>query len=137
MADVSLPLAGTWKVRALAVVNVAYAALLVAASIVPPSTVQIQSISDTASHGLAYGLQGVLLFALLVGRLAAPGPAAVAAVAGATLFGAFTESIQSVLATRSAEWHDLLADALGAGAGVALGLVMHAVANRRSRGSAP
>jgi VanZ family protein len=126
-----------WKVRALAVVNVAYAALLVAASIVPPSAVQIQSISDTASHGLAYGLQAVLLFALLVGRRAAPGRAAVAAVAGATLFGAFTESIQSVLATRSAEWHDLLADALGAGVGVALGLVTHALATRCSRGSAP
>ncbi len=42
-------------------------------------------------------------------------------------YGGAIEGIQSLIPYRSAEWGDFIANAIGAGLGVAIGLVLHAL----------
>lgn len=77
-------------------------------------------LQDKLGHLVAFaGMQVVLLRAL---SFVAPGhrlmPQALGAAAAASALGGMLELWQSLLPTRSAEWLDLLADALGALLGV-------------------
>ncbi len=79
--------------------------------------------ADKVQHGVAFaGLVGL-------GCLGQLRPL-VRLCAGLLLLGAAIEVAQSFTATRSAEWADLLADAIG----IAIGSLAAAVAQRRSSG---
>jgi VanZ family protein len=70
-------------------------------------------VPDTFAHAAAYGLQaGMLLW--LLSRELTTGQAFVFAWLGATLYGLVTELAQLLVAARSFEVSDMVADAVGA-----------------------
>ena len=61
---------------------------------------------DKANHALAFGAMALL------GRWAYPRNTA-AILLGLLVYGGLIEALQSLTATRTADWHDLLADSIG------------------------
>ena len=87
-------------------------------SLVPPDSVVVQTSADKVGHGLAYAVLGVLAaFAMRSNR---PVPV----WGGLVVFGLVIECVQGLGGQRAFEWLDLVADAVGAWAGLALGLWM-------------
>ncbi len=85
-------------------------------SLVPSDQAMVQTSADKLGHGIAYLVLGFLAaLALRRGRPAA-------AWAGLLGFGLAIEVAQGLGGTRSFEWLDLLADAVGAWLGIVLGL---------------
>lgn len=76
---------------------------------------------DKANHALAFAAVGA------AARLAFPAARTPSLVAGGMAYGAFIEIVQSQVPGRSAEWADLLADAVG----LALGLMLPGLRPRR------
>jgi VanZ family protein len=113
---------------------VGYMALIFFASSVPGDQLP-GHFWDKAVHVLVYGGLGVLfLLPLAEGRIdAVTTRVAAAAVLLATLYGVFDEIHQAFTPERSPDWHDLLADFLGASLGVIVMLMLLAVW-RRARG---
>lgn len=95
-------------------------ALLVPGSAAPSSRAWLRALeqagADKAVHFLLFGV-----LAALLGRWRSSGgfgaPLLVAVLA-ATVYGALTEALQAVVPGRSPEWIDLVADGVGALAGV-------------------
>jgi VanZ family protein len=98
--------------------NLVYAGVLVALGMVPDLPPFGKDVPDDLPHGAAYALQAVLLYCLVKTRLGAAA-GAVSAAAGATKFGGFVEILQLLQPARTFEGEDVLANAVGAGAGVA------------------
>ena len=96
-----------------------YMAGIFAASSVPDLG-ELPAMSDKSWHALAYsGLGALVAFALAEGRpLRLSWGRALVAVAIATVYGATDEWHQSFVPGRAADAADLLADAIGAAAGV-------------------
>jgi VanZ family protein len=87
---------------------------------------------DKAVHFLVYGGLGVLfLLPLAEGRIdAVTTRVAAVAVLLATLYGVFDEIHQAFTPERTPDWHDLLADFLGASLGVIVMLMLLAAWTR-------
>jgi len=100
-------------VAVLLLVNLLYAALLVAGGLVPDLPANTGQIPDVILHGTAYGLQTLLLFCLLYPVMKSPRAILVAAVC-ATIFGAIVETSQLMQPNRSVEFKDVIANATGA-----------------------
>jgi len=94
-------------------VNILYAALLVAGGLLPDLPGGGGGIPDVVLHGSAYGLQAALLSWVLASRMR-PLRAIITAVLCATLFGAMVETLQVLQPARSVELKDVLANAVGA-----------------------
>jgi VanZ family protein len=93
--------------------NIVYAAILVRAALMArPYRVPVLGQMDWIAHGLAYGIQTVLLF-LLTRRTSAQRPALVAAATGALIFGTAVEHLQLLQPTRYFQFTDLIANAVG------------------------
>jgi VanZ family protein len=103
--------ARTHGLQLLVVLNVVYAVLLVV-SAVSPRAPGATAIPDEVTHAFAYGLQAVLLIRLLSETQPFP-RALVIGCLGALGLGVFTECLQLLQPTRSAESTDILADAIG------------------------
>ena len=70
---------------------------------------------DKITHGLAFGMLAALIYmALRAGHGWRPGSAAWGAWLLATLYGGADELHQLFVPTRLSDWHDWLADAMGA-----------------------
>ena len=98
----------------------------------------MKGVPDVLSHAAAYAVLGATILRGLAGahRAGATARAALLAAVLAAAYGAADEFHQSFVPGRSAELRDVLADALGAAAGAALGWgwsVLHSV---RTRGHA-
>lgn len=103
------------------VCNLGYASLLVVAALIPrvPSVIPAVPEQDLLAHSAAYGLQAVLLMWLFrYGRLNKTSLAMLFAFTGAAIFGLFTELLQTVHPSRSAELSDFVADVIGAAVAV-------------------
>jgi VanZ family protein len=76
--------------------------------------------ADKLVHALVYAILGVLIFRAANRTWPARARAATAALAItiATLYGISDELHQLFTPNRSADWHDVVADAIGAAAGV-------------------
>jgi len=96
--------------------RLAFVALLLGVlvlSLLPPSAGSVVTIGwDKANHASAFFALGVL------GMAAYPGRSAMLA-AGLLGYGALVELLQGLTTWRSAEWNDLLADAVGIGGALA------------------
>jgi VanZ family protein len=104
----SIPVALRWTA------NAGYAAVLVSLALHPsPTSILSVSVSDWLAHGIAYGVQTMLVYWALVPNLGTR-PAIVTACAGATVFGAVTEGLQMLQPGRLVEARDLVANAGGA-----------------------
>ena len=101
-------------------------------ALMPPTPRMPSTGWDKSNHLLAFGTLALL------GRRAWP-RRAVAWLAGLLLaYGGLIEILQSFTPDRSAEWADLLADALGIGCGLALaGLLAWRPGGRRAGPAAP
>ncbi len=110
--------------------NLVYAMALVLLAYIPhvPAPLGVR-VPDVVAHGAAYGLQALLLLALL-SRLTSPVVGALGAWLGTGAFGGLTELVQFLQPTRAPQVSDLAADCVGATVAVALGLAVLA----RSRG---
>jgi VanZ family protein len=108
----------------LAAVNLVYATVLIVLAYIPhiPAPLGVR-VSDVVAHGVAYGLQALLLL-MLLRRLASPAVAALGACLGTGVFGGLTELVQFLQPTRATQLSDLAADCLGAAIAVALGSVV-------------
>jgi len=104
--------------QALVALNVIYAALLAVLAISPRAP-GASEVPDGLAHAVAYGIQAILLYAMLVQKWPS-GQALVTGCLGATAFGALTEGLQMLQPTRSTEVMDIVADACGALAAAAL-----------------
>ena len=82
-------------------------------------------VSDALVHGVAYGVQTLLLFWMLRAVLQ-PLNALLGAVLGAGLYGALVEALQFLQPTRAVEAGDLAANFAGVGVGCAVILVFRA-----------
>ena len=93
--------------------NCFYALLLIGLALIPrvPSIPGLSS-SDFLAHALAYGFQGGLLFWLF--EASSQERAAPWAFFGASGFGVLTEVFQLFSPVRHFEYHDMVADAVGA-----------------------
>jgi len=113
------------------VANVAYATILVVAAVTSDLPGPARQVPDVVSHAVAYGIQAMLLYALLMDGL--PHRAALlCAWCGAIAFGLLTEGLQALHPIRTTELKDIAANACGATvATVALALVSF----RREQGS--
>jgi VanZ family protein len=107
------------------VCNLACAVLLVISALAPrpPVAVAAIEVSDLLMHGVAYGVQALLMLWLLA-ALTEPARAMAGAWLVATLLGLATELLQMLQPARSAEVRDLVADGVGAAVAVALGWVL-------------
>jgi VanZ family protein len=115
----------------LLVLNLSYAATVAALSLAAaPPRVPVLSTTDWLAHGLAYGLQVVLLHGLFR-RLVGSAAAIAAAGAVALAFGATMEALQLLQPSRYFEGRDLAANAVGVGCAVA-GLAVLSGAHRLS-----
>jgi VanZ family protein len=101
--------------------NLASATTLVCLAVTPsaPSV----GVSDLGAHGLAYGLEAVLLHWVLVAWLRHPSAVLVACL-GAFGLGLFTEVLQAMQPARMSALDDLLADLAGV---LAAGVLLLAV----------
>jgi len=100
--------------------NIAYAmALLWLGLTARPIEVPVMSTADWLAHGLAYGTQTILLFAL-VRRLAGPRSSVLLAGLGAIAFGATVEILQRFQPARYFQVADLVANAVGVAVAVTL-----------------
>ncbi|MGO4278146.1 MULTISPECIES: VanZ family protein [Cupriavidus] len=88
-------------------------------SLLPLSVPQPTTGWDKSNHLLAFGVLALLGVRAWAGRMAA-------VLAGLMAYGVLIEWLQGMTATRSSDWHDLIADA----AGLALGLLVHAALTR-------
>lgn len=97
-------------------------ALIFAASSIPNLGQLPGGISDKSGHSIGYALLAVVLLRALVrGRLSGVRwSACLAAIVLATIYGASDEFHQSFVPGRSPDRYDVLADSLGAAAGVAI-----------------
>ncbi len=94
-----------------------YAAVVLILSLLPDTGGPVR-IWDKANHFAAYAVMSFLFIrAKRSERLSLR--AALAVVAGVSMFGAGVELLQSLTSTRQAEWLDALANTLGAGLGAA------------------
>ncbi|MCU0302837.1 MAG: hypothetical protein MUC56_02110 [Thermoanaerobaculales bacterium] len=94
--------------------NLAYAALLVVAALLPSTSSLVHHAPpDWLSHGAAHGLQSVLLCWALAPSLGARRGLA-GAFLGAVAFGTVTEGLQLLQPGRAVEGRDLIANAAGA-----------------------
>lgn len=96
------------------VANIGYAGVLVGLAMIPaaPRIVDF-SPPDWLAHGVAYGLQSVLLYWAALPTLGHRRSLTVGLV-GAASFGAITEALQSLQPTRTVEAEDLFANVTGA-----------------------
>lgn len=110
--------------------NLACAVLLVISAVLPrpPIAVAALQISDLLAHGVAYGVQALLMLWLLC-AVTRPLRAVAGAWLVATLLGLSTELLQMLQPARSAELRDLVADAIGAAVAVALGWMLMRLAS--------
>ncbi len=124
--------AGAGSTGLLVAANVVYAMALILLAYIPhiPAPLGVR-VPDVVAHGVAYGLQALLLLALLT-RLTSPMIGALGAWLGAGAFGGLTELVQFLQPTRAPQVSDLAADCVGAAVAVGLGLAVLA----RSRGGA-
>jgi len=104
--------------------NLVYAMVLMFFAYIPhiPEPLGVR-VPDVVSHGVAYGLQALLLL-LLLSRLTSPVLAAFGACLGTALFGGLTEVVQLLQPTRATQLSDLGADCVGAAVAVAVGLAV-------------
>ncbi len=94
-------------------VNLGYAIILAAVSLAAtPPRLPVLSRTDWLAHGLAYGIQFLLLHELFKRRVG-PRTAVAAAMGVACLFGAIVETLQLLQPTRFFETSDLAANAVG------------------------
>ncbi len=92
-------------------------------SLLPPAPDMPTTGWDKANHAFGFALLAVL------GGLAYPGRA-VHVLLGLLAYGAVIEVLQGLTSWRTAEWADLLADAIGLGLG---GLALHLYGAHRAR----
>ena len=108
----------------------AWAAVILVISSLPVPTVDAPAGTDKGVHGLLYLVLGFLAGrSLLAGRMV-PAWQLLALLAALAAFGAIDEAHQMMLAARTADVRDWIADILGAVAGVAVALVSAARAAR-------
>ena len=81
---------------------------------------------DKSNHLLAFSVM------VLLGRRACPGRT-VAVLAGLLAYGALIEVLQSFTPSRSADWHDLVADAVGLALGWGAGQLAQALRRLHAR----
>jgi VanZ family protein len=112
------------------VVNATYASVLILLALAPSPSAPGLQVSDTLAHLAAYGLQALLLY-FLFARFCRRSIAVPAAALGAAAFGAFTEGLQLLQPSRSAEIADILANTAGA---VIVGLGVAAIIRLMGRG---
>lgn len=117
--------------------NIGYAIALTAVSLrAEPPPVPILSRTDWLAHGLAYGLQVVILhelFKRLTGSRAAIGISVISAVA----FGSVLEFLQLLQPLRFFEGSDLVANGVGAIAAALVLVIVRVARNRRIPEGAP
>jgi VanZ family protein len=113
--------------------NVTYAALLIVLA-VSPQAPGAEAVPDRLAHGVAYGIQAILLFAMLA-RVRPTVEALVIGCLGALAFGVFTEGLQLFQPTRSTEFMDIVADACGAVTAGVLVALFHLVRTRIGNGA--
>lgn len=94
--------------------TVAWAVVLAIAALLPVGGGVGPPIPDWLGHGLGYGVQAGLIWAMSTVRRLDRWRAAAWSVGGATGLGALTEILQTMHPERSAEWMDLVADGVGA-----------------------
>lgn len=94
--------------------SIAWAVVLVFAALLPVGGGSGLSIPDWLGHGLGYGVQAGFIWAMPPVRRLNRWRAVAWSIAGATGLGALTEVLQTMHPERSAEWLDLVADAVGA-----------------------
>ena len=116
---------------ALSLVNAAYATLLIGLAVMPAVPNSAQQIPDDVAHAIAYGLQAVLLYALLDKGLATV-PALALACFGAIGLGLFTEGLQLLQPSRASQAADVLANAIGVAAAAIV--IMLVRGRKRTRG---
>jgi VanZ family protein len=97
------------------VCNLVYAIVLLVLALIPvsPQVIPKVHLTDTVAHAAVYGLQAGMMLWLLK-RMLTVGKAFVFAWLGATLYGLVTELAQLLVAARSFEVSDMVADAVGA-----------------------
>jgi VanZ family protein len=78
-----------------------------------PYDVPLLGQTDWLAHGLAYGIQTLLLFVLARGMMAIRRHAVILAATGATVFGTIVEFLQLLQPSRYFEAMDLLANSVG------------------------
>lgn len=110
------PMASTALAVATVSASVLWAVMLVIAALLPVAGGPGLRIPDWLQHGLGYGVQGGLIWAMSPVRRLDRWRAAAWSIAGATGLGALTEILQTMHPERSAEWLDLVADGVGAAA---------------------
>jgi VanZ family protein len=93
-------------------VNLAYAAGLLALGLAPEVPILGAAVSDGLVHGLASGAQALILFWLL-STVVSPTVAVISSGIGAFLFGVLVEVLQILQPTRYFQASDLVADAIG------------------------
>ena len=93
-------------------VNLAYAAGLLALGLAPWIPIVGAAVSDVLVHALASGVQALTLFWLLR-TLVSPAMAVISSGIGAFLFGTVVEVLQIFQPTRTFQPSDLAADAIG------------------------
>ena len=107
-------------------INLGYAAVLMMVSLTSsPPPVPIFSQRDWLAHGLAYGVQ-VLLLHEFFRRIAGPGSAIVAAATIGLVFGTAVEALQLLQPARFYETSDLVANGVGVAGAVALLTIVRA-----------
>ena len=84
---------------------------------------------DKSNHLLAFSVMALL------GRRAYPGRT-MGVLAGLLAYGALIEVLQSFTPNRSADWHDLVADAVGLALGWGTGRLAQSLRRLRARSSA-
>ena len=114
-------------------VNLGYAGALAGLSLMSsPPVVPVFSTTDWLAHGVAFGLQTVILSGLLR-RWYRPGMAIAASATVALLFGFVLEGLQHLQPARQVELSDLVANATGVCLGAAI-LVLTGGVSRRAAG---
>jgi VanZ family protein len=96
-----------------------------------------EGISDKPLHGAAYAGMAILVLRALAGAELAgvTGGTSLSTMVLATLYGASDEAHQFFVPGRTCDWHDLLADAVGAATGVALIWLIALARPRRRKGT--
>jgi VanZ family protein len=93
--------------------NVVYAVVLLTLGLIPDVPQVLPGFTDVVAHAVAYSVQALLLFVLLLPS-AGRERAALLSAAGAIAFGGLVEALQLVQPARSVEFRDLVANTLGA-----------------------